>query len=132
MRKLRSRLTYANVTATLALVIAVAGGTAYAANTVFSADIVDGEVKAADLANNAVRTAKIADGQVTALDLAAPEPWLAVRAGSTTSDQCETRVATFCSATYIGGDLWPWRNYGSGFATAGFYEDQLGVVHLKA
>jgi hypothetical protein len=32
MPKLRSRLTYANVTATLALMIAVAGGTAYAAS----------------------------------------------------------------------------------------------------
>jgi hypothetical protein len=31
MRRIRNRLTYANVVATLALVIAVAGGTAYAA-----------------------------------------------------------------------------------------------------
>ncbi len=32
MRAIRRRLSYANVVATLALVIAVAGGTAYAAN----------------------------------------------------------------------------------------------------
>jgi len=70
MSKLSSRLTYANVVATLALVIAVAGGTAYAANTVFSADIVNGEVKTADLANRGVTSAKIADASVALGDLA--------------------------------------------------------------
>lgn len=43
---------------------------AYAANTIFSTDIVDGEVKTADLANNAVTSAKIKDGQVKSVDLA--------------------------------------------------------------
>ena len=42
MRNLRSRLTYADVMATLAFFIAVAGGTAYAANTIGSADIING------------------------------------------------------------------------------------------
>ena len=50
--------------ATLALVIAVAGGTAYAANTVFSADIVDGEVKTADVRNDT-----LSGGGLTAADL---------------------------------------------------------------
>ena len=35
MRRIAARLTYANVVATIALVIAVGGGAAYAANTVF-------------------------------------------------------------------------------------------------
>ena len=43
---------------------------AYAANTVFSGDIVDGEVKAADLASNAVTAAKIKDGEVKAAEIA--------------------------------------------------------------
>ena len=64
MRRIRNRLTYANVVATLALVIAVAGGTAYAANTVFSADIVDGEVKTADVRNDT-----LSGGGLTAADL---------------------------------------------------------------
>jgi hypothetical protein len=38
-------------------------------NTVFSDDIVNGEVKTADLAANAVNSAKIADGQVTEADI---------------------------------------------------------------
>ena len=43
---------------------------AYAANTVFSTDIKDGEVKTADLANNAVTSAKIKDGEVKTDDIA--------------------------------------------------------------
>jgi hypothetical protein len=43
---------------------------AYAANTVFSTDIKDGEVKTPDLANNAVTSAKIKDGEVKTDDIA--------------------------------------------------------------
>ena len=48
----------------LALFLFAISGTAYAANTVFSTDIVDGEVKTADLANAAVTNAKLADNSV--------------------------------------------------------------------
>ena len=64
MRLVRSHLTYANVISTLCLVLVVGGGVAYAANTVFSADIVDGEVKSADLGATAVTEAKLAGGAV--------------------------------------------------------------------
>ena len=50
--RLRSRLSYANVTATLALFVALGGTTAYAANTVFSTDIVDNQVFPADIRND--------------------------------------------------------------------------------
>ena len=50
MPALRRRLTYANLVSTVALVAALGTGTAYAANTVFSTDIVNGEVKAVDIA----------------------------------------------------------------------------------
>jgi len=70
MRALRCRLSYANVVATLALVIAVAGGTAYAANTVFSSDIVNGEVKSVDIGTGQVREPDIGAGQVDTSDLA--------------------------------------------------------------
>jgi hypothetical protein len=75
MRKLRSRLTYANVMATLAFAIAVAGGTAYAADTVFSTDIVDGEVKSVDIGHNQVRSTDVRDdtlanGGLTGADIA--------------------------------------------------------------
>jgi hypothetical protein len=63
--RVRARLTYANVMSTLACFGVLATGTAYAANTVFSGDIVDGQVKTPDLANVAVTTEKIAGGAVT-------------------------------------------------------------------
>jgi hypothetical protein len=65
LAQLRRRLTYANVVATLALFVAVSTGGAYAANTIFSTDIVDGEVKAPDIANAAVVADKLATGSVT-------------------------------------------------------------------
>ena len=43
---------------------------AYAANTVFSTDIVDGEVKTADLGSNAVTAAKVKDGEIKAAEIA--------------------------------------------------------------
>ena len=42
----------------------------YAANTVFSSDIVDGEVKTADLANNAITAGKIKDSEVKSAEIA--------------------------------------------------------------
>ena len=69
--RLRSRLTFANVCSFLALLIALGTGSAYAANTVFSTDIVNGEVKTPDIANNAVTTGKIRNGQVGNVDLGA-------------------------------------------------------------
>lgn len=79
MSKLKPHLSYANVVATLALIVAVAGiPTAVAVtkakkNTVTSKSIVNGAIKPADLAENAVTSAKIGAGQVTAGDLAATE-----------------------------------------------------------
>jgi hypothetical protein len=69
--RLLRALTFSNVCSFLALTIALGTGTAYAANTVFSTDIVDGEVKTADLATNAVTTGKIKSGGVTLSDIAA-------------------------------------------------------------
>jgi hypothetical protein len=56
MRQLRSHLTYGNVIGTIALFLVLSGGTAVAlsgSNTVFSDDIVDGQVRKNDLANSA-------------------------------------------------------------------------------
>src|SRR4051794_13949257 len=78
--RLRRSLTFANVASFLALTIALGTGSAYAANTVFSTDIVDGEVKTPDIANagvtngklagNSIQGAKIADGTLTTVDFA--------------------------------------------------------------
>jgi hypothetical protein len=78
--RIRRALTFANVCSFLALTIAMGTGGAYAANTVFSIDIVDGEVKSADIAGaavtnsklgpNSVGSGKIIDGDVANADLA--------------------------------------------------------------
>ena len=73
---LRPRLTYANVAATIALFLAVGGGTVYAAfglgkNDVHSKNLAPRAVKASDLAKNAVTSPKIKDGSVQAADIAA-------------------------------------------------------------
>lgn len=59
----------------LALFLVVSGGVAYAANTVFSSDIVNGEVKSPDIGNNQVRSVDVRDdtlagGGLTSADLA--------------------------------------------------------------
>jgi hypothetical protein len=65
MRRVRVRRPgHGTVVAYLALFVALGGTGAYAANTVFSADIVDGEVKTPDLADAGVTQAKLHDGAV--------------------------------------------------------------------
>jgi hypothetical protein len=55
-----------NVVGYIALFVALGGTGAYAADTVFSTDIVDGEVKTPDLANVAVTNGKLAANSVGA------------------------------------------------------------------
>src|SRR3954454_9848895 len=67
LSRIRSRLTYANVVATLTLFLVLSGGTAVAltgSNTVFSDDIVDNQVRSADVRNDT-----LAGGGLTAADL---------------------------------------------------------------
>ncbi|WP_309646799.1 hypothetical protein [Nocardioides sp.] len=67
----RPSATFANVTSMLALLVAVSGG-AYAANTVRSSDIKNGQVKTADLANNAVTGKKVKNGSLKRADIGGP------------------------------------------------------------
>jgi hypothetical protein len=89
------RLTYANVVSTLALVVAVGGGTAYALNghnTVFSDDVVNGQVKTADLGSGAVTTRKVANNSLTARDI--DEARLVAKFGKPTGEAAERTVLT--------------------------------------
>jgi hypothetical protein len=65
MSGIRDRLTYANVTATLALIVALGTGGAYAASKIGPNDIKE----------NAVRSKHIKEGEVRAADLAPPDEW---------------------------------------------------------
>ena len=68
LRRLSSRLTYANVMATLGVFIAL-GGSAYAVNTVNSSDITDGQVKSVDIGNGEVNSADVKDQSLTTFDV---------------------------------------------------------------
>ena len=68
--RLRRGVTFANVCSLLALLIAVSTGGAYAANTVFSTDIVNGEVKTVDQEGASVTSAKLMNLAVNEADLA--------------------------------------------------------------
>jgi hypothetical protein len=66
------RLTYSirqNAVAWLALFVSLGGTGAYAANTIGSADIIDGEVKAPDIAANAVDSARVRDNTLNTFDV---------------------------------------------------------------
>ena len=73
MRRLRLRITYANVTATLALFIALGGG-AYAAaalpaNSVGTKQLKKNAVQRADIKNNAVNGSKVLNDALTGADV---------------------------------------------------------------
>ncbi len=84
LRNLFRRLTYANVMSSIAVFGVLAGGTAYAANTIRSSDIVDNEITTTDvrddslgfgglfhqdLASGSVRGSEIQDGAVGVDDI---------------------------------------------------------------
>jgi len=100
MRRIRSRLTYANVISTIALFLVLAGGSAVALsghNTVQSDDLGPGaQVKAPDVADNAVDSANIKDGQVNRADLNGGEQtlWATVQADGTILHQSGGITAT--------------------------------------
>ena len=72
LSRIRSRLTYANVVASLSLFLVLSGGTAVAltgSNPVFSDDIVDSQVRAADLGPASVAGSEVKDNSVTGADV---------------------------------------------------------------
>jgi hypothetical protein len=68
--RIRRHLTFASVCSSLALTVALSTGTAYAASTIFSADIVDGEVKTPDLGDRWLTGDDLALGSVTGREVA--------------------------------------------------------------
>ena len=126
-------LRYANVVSTIALFVALGGG-AYAA----------GLIGPDDIARDAVRSKHVNDDSLTGADvkessLKLAGDWVQVasppdasEANNIVADACPGQSAIFCgSQNYFGGVDTRWRNYGGGFATAGFYKDTTGVVHLR-
>src|SRR4051812_5052216 len=63
------RLSYANVVSTIAVFGVLTGGTAYAASTIGSSDIIDGQVKSVDIGNGEVNSADVKDQSLTTFDV---------------------------------------------------------------
>ena len=53
----------------LALFLVVAGGTAYAANTIGSSDIINGQVKSPDIGTGQVQSVDVRDDELTGADI---------------------------------------------------------------
>jgi hypothetical protein len=106
------RPTYGNVAGTLALLIAMSG-TAYAAASVGSADVIDDSLRSVDLKNGAVKQ----------VDLKPAERWHEVgNPGEPAFGQ-----------VVISGYVLSWFNqtFGGVHERAGFYRDPYGRVYLK-
>jgi hypothetical protein len=102
------------IVACIALVVAL-GPAVHAANTVFSSDIVDGEVKTADLADqavtfakmapNSVRSANVVDQSLTAADFKGANvkgALLNLPAGSVANGRCRNVIVQAAGA--VAGD----------------------------
>jgi hypothetical protein len=141
-QRILSHLTYANVMATLAVFLVLGGGTAMAAYVITSNSQVapntisghGGSAANKNIIAGSVNATDLASGAVTAGKIKGPEGWHQVGPGSTSQNLCAdpSKTAVFCSIEFGSPGSWsPWHNYGAPFATAGFYKDQLGIVHLK-
>ena len=69
LRKLRARMTYANVVSTIALAIAIGGGTAYAATKIGTKNIRYHAVTASKLATNSVTGSKVKSNALSGSDI---------------------------------------------------------------
>jgi hypothetical protein len=69
LRKFRPRITYANVVSTIALGLAIGGGTAYAATTIGTSNIRYHAVTGAKVATNAVTASKVKNSALSGTDL---------------------------------------------------------------
>jgi len=150
LKKLRGRLTYANVVSTICLFILLGGG-AYAAiklpkNSVGTRQIKKNSVTAAKLKENAVTTAKIKDEAVTAAKIMrgtltgtqvqastlGPVPLAeSAKTAAVASSLAPSEPWHQVGAPGEPGFLNDWENVGTATPTAAFYKDKVGTVHLR-
>ena len=79
MKRLRGRITYANVTATLALVLALGSGGALAASAITGRDVEDGSLTGRDVRQESLKANDFAS---------VPAPKLAIRQGPASAGEC--------------------------------------------
>jgi hypothetical protein len=127
---MRPKLSYANVTATLALIIAVGGASAFAAT-----QLAKNSVGAKQLKKNAVTNAKIKNGAVTGAKIKLSTLGTVPSAGHASSADSAAALAPPEPVHFIGIPGEPlfesgYANYGFEYGATGFYRDRDCTVHL--
>jgi hypothetical protein len=140
---MRPRLTYANVTATLALIIAVGGASAFAAtqlakNSVGAKQLKKNSVTTAKIKNEAVTAAKVKKGTLTGAQINVST--LGTVPTAQTADTAKTaNLANSLAPSEGWHEVTEFFNGWEGSMPASgplnesvaFYKDQQGVVHLR-
>jgi hypothetical protein len=116
------QLSYANVMSTIAVFLAL-GGTSYA--------VARNSIGNAQLKRNAVTSAKVKDRSLRQSDLA-PSARLGLRGtrgpqGPPGPSGVAPSPEAWTPLPFAAG----WGDYGSGYVTAAYRKDQLGMVHLR-
>jgi hypothetical protein len=119
MRALKQRLTYANVMATIAVLLALGVGTVYAAGKLNGKQIKKGSIP-----GNRLKPHSVTGKQVNSSTLGTVPA--AQTANSLAPPEAVHEVGAPGEPPFEGGDL----NAGTGFASVGFYKDRECVVHL--
>ena len=151
MKRLRARLTYANVTATMALFLSL-GAVSWAAielprNSVRSVNIARGQVKRTDIGKRAVNRPRIAPGSINRVRIApnAIDSGRVADASLTGSDlapftvgptriapaEQPHRVGAAGEPQFVSNSARTWTTLAGATTELVFYKDQLGNVHLE-
>jgi hypothetical protein len=131
MKKIRERVTYANVVATLALFLAL-GGAAYAATK-----LPKNSVGTKQLKKNSVTGAKVKKQTLTGKNInlkklgKVPSASSADVAGSLTALEATHIVGAPGQPGFLDGTINIPGEEGVNFPPAGFYKDHEGIVHLQ-
>lgn len=128
LKQIRSRLTYANVMSTIAVVLALGGTTAFAASTLGR-----NSVGTKQLRKNAVTGVKVRDRSLTGRDLRTGTLGQVPSAAQADHANTATTIAPPEAPHLVGAPGEPsfsgsWG--ASSVAPVSFYEDREGVVHL--
>ena len=146
LSRLRPRSIY-DVMAAIACFAALAGGTAYAANTIGSTDIIDGQVASVDIKDQDILSADVKDQSLTTFDVST---FLGVDVvdgtltgadvgdnSLTGADIDESSLAlavepvTPVPASGTNGFATQWGNDSDFGGPAGYWKDPTGLVHLR-
>jgi hypothetical protein len=141
---MRPKLTYANVTATLALIIAIGGASAFAAtqlakNSVGAKQLKKNAVTTAKIKDQAITAAKVKNGTLTGAQINASTLGTVPNAtNAQTAQHAQTADAIPApEALHLVGEPGEppfaptWENLPEGAVAAAFYKDREGVVHLQ-